>query len=415
MPPVSDHTAVGRADDSVKATTRAPTRLAGLDGARGLACLSLLIGHVGVTFAPHVLTETRLDLILGHGVTFFFALSAFLLYLPYVKRLSTGRSMPETPTYLRHRVLRILPAYFVIFLIANFVMRAVYVQNPFVVGWGNGDRGTGLIVDPRILLANLTLTHTLFPATFQTGINPSWSLTTEWEFYLLLPLIGLGLFALTRAASRPMTVALLPPVILVATGVATNTVVKVLRDEYYPHSVLQGYWGSNWIAVLSRSFAGFAGVFGFGMLAAVIYVALINGKLKGVSTIRLQWIFAATMLLGIMAGTVLFALAPQYVETVMGFASAALTLLIVAPISRGEHSTIASILEWGPLNYFGVVSLSAYLWHFPVIILIQRLHLPIPSNALGLILATVAVTAVTVVFSMVTYRFVEKPMARRRR
>ncbi len=58
------------------------------------------------------------------------------------------------------------------------------------------------------------------PQYFQTGLNPSWSLTLEYAFYASLPpLLGVLLFALRkRTAIRPLRLALLAPLILIVIG-----------------------------------------------------------------------------------------------------------------------------------------------------------------------------------------------------
>ena len=58
--------------------------LAGLEGPRGLACLCVILVHVAVHYTPGILNATRLDF-LGQALTFFFVLSGFLLYLPFIK------------------------------------------------------------------------------------------------------------------------------------------------------------------------------------------------------------------------------------------------------------------------------------------------------------------------------------------
>jgi peptidoglycan/LPS O-acetylase OafA/YrhL len=403
----------GSSETPVATKAEPRQRLAGLDGPRGMSCLGVITLHVAVFFTPAFLAATHVDFV-GQLLTLFFVLSGFLLYLPYVKRLSEGGSMPDTLTYFRHRIFRIFPAYLAIFLIANFVLRAVYVENPLTAGWGHTDHGTGMMTDPIKLLANLTLTHSLFPATFQTGISPSWSLTTEWGFYLLLPVIGITLFAWARKRAEPWKAAVWPPLILCVVGIATNTIVAVLQAKYYPHAILEAYWGPNWIAVLSRSFLGIADNFAFGMLAAVIFVALARGKLKSMKTFRLQLIFATVASIGLACSMVLFVLNPRYVATAFALASGAFILVIVAPIARGEHSTVASITDWRPLRYVGTVSLSAYLWHFPVLVVLARLKLPIPDNLWGFLIALVVVTGATVACSALTYRFVELPAMKRR-
>src|SRR5689334_18949408 len=92
-------------------------RLAGLEGPRGVGALCVLLVHLSVHVSPGFLAATRIDF-LGQVLIFFFALSGFLLYLPYVQRLVSGRKRPSTTTYLKNRVLRVFPAYLVIFIIA---------------------------------------------------------------------------------------------------------------------------------------------------------------------------------------------------------------------------------------------------------------------------------------------------------
>jgi peptidoglycan/LPS O-acetylase OafA/YrhL len=409
---VSNQVRESPAHDSVNAPAGSRPRLAGLDGVRGLACLCVILAHVMVHYTPRVLAQSHLDLLLGHSVTLFFVLSAFLLYLPYVKRLDTGGQMPSPSMYLRRRVLRVFPAYLVIFMVANFVLRAVYLQNPFTVGWSNGDQGTGMMTDPVELLANLTLTQTLFPNTLQTGINPSWTLTVEWGFYLVLPVIGLLLAARVKSGTRGLRAATVPVIALFAVGITTQTVVAVLQKTLYPDSILASYWGTNWTAVLSRSSFSFATVFAAGMGAAVMYVALSNRKLSTVSTLRLQLILACVVLLGGTGALVLFRVNPHYVETAVGLAAGAFILLIVVPIARGRRSAVASVTDWLPLRYFGVAALSAYLWHYPVLILVGRSHVHIPDSLWGTAMGFVMVAGGTAILAWATYRFVEKPAMR---
>ena len=50
-----------------------------------------------------------------------------------------------------------------------------------------------MMTEPGPLLLNLSLLHTFVPEHLQTGINPSWSLTTELTFYALLPVLAVWL------------------------------------------------------------------------------------------------------------------------------------------------------------------------------------------------------------------------------
>lgn len=385
-------------------------RLSGLEGPRGLACLCVIMVHCAVHYAPDVLAATRIDY-LGQALTFFFVLSGFLLYLPYVERLRDGRPKPATGKYLKRRVLRVFPAYLVIFIIANYALRAVYVESPVHATWDEIQRGTGMITDPWQLLANLTLTQSLFPATLQTGINPSWSLTTEFGFYLTLPIIAGLLFKFCKSSRHRMRIALVPPAILIVVGVATNVIVGMLQHRQ-GLTVLEAYWGDHWVAVLSRSYLAFADTFAFGMIAAVLYAMLSRGALARVSTRRLQWLFAGLMVSALAVSLVLFVLNPRNMSTAVAMGSSMFILTIIAPLARGENSTLARIADWRPIRTVGVVSLSAYLWHYPVLIMFDRLGVPIPTGWLGLMIGFIASTAVTMALALVSFRFVEAPAMR---
>lgn len=395
-------------------TAAGPKRmwLAGLEGPRGVACLSVILVHVTVHYTPGILDATRLDF-LGQALTFFFVLSGFLLYLPFVKKLVTGSNAPATGKYFVSRIRRVFPAYLFIFVISNFVLQASYLVSPVTVGWADGDEGTGMITDPLDLLAQFTLTQSLFPSTLQTGLNPAWSLTTEWGFYLVLPIVGLATFAMRgRLKMSPYRLALIGPGILIVIGVVTNYLVGVLQAAHPEYSPLEAYWGPNWIAVLSRSFLALADNFAIGMIAAVVYVALGHGAKQAWSTVRLQWTLAASMFAFTFASLAAFVLGSRYLPTFFSVAAASLILLIIAPLARGEESVLAKATDWRPLKYAGTVSLSMYLWHYPVMIMAERLHLPVQNSLLGLVWGFVAISLITLVLASLTFRFIEKPAMR---
>ncbi|MDV7198337.1 acyltransferase [Rhodococcus kroppenstedtii] len=384
------------------------TRLAGLEGPRGLGAICVIVAHVGV-HTPGISTAARLDF-LGQALTFFFVLSGFLLYLPYVQRYLDGRPRPDAKRYFANRVRRIFPAYLVIFLIVNFVLRVSYLENPVVAGWDKSDNSTGMITDPIPLLAHLTLTQSLFPSTLQTGINPAWSLTAEWGFYLVLPLVGYFLFRSVRRRSATVTGALIPAAALIAVGLVANTVTGFLQRGATNLTPLEAYWGPNWIAVLSRSSLALADNFAWGMVAAVIYVAIARGAFRGTSTRTVVRVSTAAMLIALVASMIAFVLGSRYISSIFAVSSCALIVMIVAPLARGEESRLARITDWRPLKYLGMISLSAYLWHYPVLILVERWGVPIPNSPLGLLWGSAVVIGITVALATATYYLVEKPM-----
>lgn len=359
------------------------------------------------------MAATRID-IFGQWITFFFVLSAFLLYLPYVKRFVAKRDSPDAKHYLQHRFRRIFPGYLFIFLVANFVLQAVYVRNPLASmtdgtpGAFGGIPGTGMITDPLELLAEFSLTQTFFPATMQTGINPAWSLTTEFTFYLILPIIGYVLFRFGRNSRHRYLVLALPPMMLWIGGIAVNSLVRYLQIEA-GLTGLDTYWGANWVAVLSRSFFALADGFGAGMLAAVIFVAFSNGLLlSSWSTRKVMWLLFGISAVLWLGTAVIFMTEGHFVQTPAGVAAAATTLFITFPGSRGEWSRIGAIIDWRPLKYLGVISMSIYLWHYPIIIFVAR-FVPTRPSSLELLGIFASVTFITVILASFSYRYVELP------
>lgn len=178
------------------------TRLRGIEGLRALAAASVLVAHVWNFSRPDArpfdLGKARYVFPeLGHGVTLFFALSGFLLYLPFVAARLRGGARPSFSAYLRNRALRILPAYWVIFLLTAVVFGAAQVRA------GDGYTIGRMVDTPRQLFENLLLIQNSDPALMRTGIAPAWSLGVEVVFYLVLPLlVVLGYACAGKATTR---------------------------------------------------------------------------------------------------------------------------------------------------------------------------------------------------------------------
>ena len=109
--------AIGTTQEPVKAKAEG-RRFVGLDGLRGYLALCVILVHTMGIFAPVVLHHSHADL-LGQAIVVFFALSGFLIYLPFMYRILDARPLPSIRDYARGRIFRVYPAYIVIFLIAT--------------------------------------------------------------------------------------------------------------------------------------------------------------------------------------------------------------------------------------------------------------------------------------------------------
>jgi peptidoglycan/LPS O-acetylase OafA/YrhL len=391
--------------------TASGARIIGLDGARGLSAVGVAVMHVAGNFSPHTAATTKIT-VLGMSLIFFYVLSGFLLFLPYVRRLMADpatATVPSTKNFAIHRFARIVPGYVAIFLLCNYVFQVVYVDNPALQPIST-DQGTGMITDPWQLLANLTLVQTYIPKYALTGLNPSWSLTLEFAFYASLPLLGYLLFALRKRTSmQPMRVALVAPIVLIAVGFIGKALAPLVVAHFGITDPELIQWGPNWAAVYMRSFLANADNFAFGMLAAMLMVAMEKKSISERISSRVRLYSAAGFVVSLAGSLVLIAAGNLFGLSGIALASALLILIIVAPLARGQRSGLGEALELAPFRYVGKVSLSLYLLHFPIMLMLYRFGLLAGDSMLGMATNIVVVLAVTMVVSTITYYAVEQP------
>ena len=117
------------------------------------------------------------------GVAFFFVISGFLLYRPFLAARFAGRPAPRIRDYARRRVLRIVPAYW---LALTVLTATVGLCGAFSRDWW----------------IYFGLLQNNSQATVLCGIGPAWSLCIEASFYVALPLWALLMARVQRGRSR---------------------------------------------------------------------------------------------------------------------------------------------------------------------------------------------------------------------
>jgi peptidoglycan/LPS O-acetylase OafA/YrhL len=395
----------------VVGATPARLRIRGLDGARGLAALGVLIAHVADYYPAKSSLSAHITALVGVSLIFFFVLSGFLLFLPYVRALTETASptMPSTKYYAAQRFARVVPAYVVILLITNYVLRTAYVENPMLFPFGSGG-GTGMITDPWQLIANLTLTQTYIPQFFQTGLNPSWSLSMEYAFYACLPLLCAVIFAVRKRFSvRPYKLAVFAVVALLVMGFVGKLLAPVLIPDYDTTNPWLINWGPNWGAVYLRSFPVNADNYAFGMLAAVVVVAMERRVLTDRISRRVRLYSALAIIPAGILFVLFLYLRRQFETSALALLGALLILVVVAPSARGRDSMLANWFDVRPVRFLGRVSLSLCLWHFPIMLLLGRWGLMKMGSVSATIENILLVFAIALSVSTVSFYCVERP------
>lgn len=382
--------------------------LGGLDGLRAVACLTVLAAHCIGHFAP-VAAPRGSAQILVQGMTIFFVLSGLLIYLPFARALIGTAGPVQVGRYARRRLMRIFPAYLVIFLLANLVLGVVYVRNALDVARPLTDAGSGRLTDALDVLLHLSLLQTFVPAQMQTGIPPAWSLTTELSFYLALPFVVLAVAGRPgRLCGTGLGRALVPPLAFFAVGIVGRL---VLAREFASSGLTidQAEFGSNGLAVLARSLLVYADTFALGMAVAVAFAWTEGRRSPQWTSLRASGLGAALMVVGALGGLLLLERNHWFVGTFTGLAAAGLVLLVADPTARGADTWVSRVAGLLPLRFVGEISYSVYLWHVPVILLVSRLGWFHTDSLPTLVGATSVVALVSIGLASLTFRWIERP------
>jgi peptidoglycan/LPS O-acetylase OafA/YrhL len=301
-----------------------------LDGLRGIASLYVVLHHTWLEIWPvghfptgWIMTATGW-LIWGHfAVSIFIVLSGYCLTLPLVRR---GPGTFHTWQFLKRRALRILPPYYL-----SFLLTAILVVT--CIG-----RKTGTHWDVTLPPTPSSIAHgLLLIPEFGMSINHVyWSIGVECKIYLLFPLL---LFCFARF------------------GVLRSTAVVTFASLAVAYAVRHTIYSSASVQYL--------GLFCFGAAAAYI----VNSSQPHWSRLRQSNFWMPCLTAAALASFLLcrkFGFAPQRFLAVDLFVGlAALALLVIA--GRSRASWLRHVLEWKPLVFIGAFSYSLYLIHAPLL------------------------------------------------
>lgn len=168
------------------------------------------------------------------GVTIFFVLSAFLLTGHWIGRLDDGAAArPNVRRYFVSRAKRVLPAYWIVATVAYLVHLK---DEPAPTGAGLSG-----------WLRTMTFTQTLEFGWIHPGLSQMWSMVVEVGFYLVLPLVGLAIWAATKGRLKAAPIL----TIIIAFGLI-GPLWTVLSHEFESWPVVSRLWPMayfDWFAV----------------------------------------------------------------------------------------------------------------------------------------------------------------------
>lgn len=159
-----------------------------VEGLRAVAALAVLVTHVSLNAmgnrGPWGGLLARLDV----GVAVFFVLSGYLLYQPFARSLLAGSTRPSTRRYLRHRLVRIVPAYWLVVVASFLFVPATGLVLP-TDAFSSAPVGE-TSVPFADLLRFATFTQVYWRDSLAGPFPQAWTLAVEMAFYLLLPVLA---------------------------------------------------------------------------------------------------------------------------------------------------------------------------------------------------------------------------------
>ncbi len=332
-----------------------------IDGMRALAVLSVIVFHIDKHLVPGGFV----------GVDIFFVISGFLISLHILRDMDLGRfSLVE---FYRRRVKRIaLP---LLLVVGATVLAAQLLMLP-----EDAQHVADAAIYSVMSLANVYFwlfqdTGYFAADSAQIPLLHLWTLGVEEQFYILWPLLLLLGYRVTRVRSF----------LTVATALALASF--VFAQVWFSHDASFTYY-----MLPARAGELLAG--------ALVAVGVLHGVERRVpaQAVLPMAVTALLLLLGSMfflndemVFPGLWALVP---------AAAAAVLILVGHCARNR---VSDLLAFKPLVAIGLLSYSAYLWHWPLLAFYRYEHAEISQ------VAAWAILGLTFVLAALSYRLVERP------
>jgi peptidoglycan/LPS O-acetylase OafA/YrhL len=354
---------------------------------RAIAVMCVLVVHAAG--AARLVNGSLGGSLLAHlniGVAIFFLISGFLLYRPFIASRSSTAAPPRIGDYVKRRLLRIYPAYWLV-LITLLVLK------------GRSAVGGANLWSMFSLTQNLPIYNGPGCSLNSCDFSQTWSLGAELSFYVTLPLLVVVVERLTRGFELRRWVA--AQVALLGSLSAISIALEF--GVFYPDP--------DWVAwTVTGTFFWFA----LGMGMAVASVA----ALQWGSAQRLrQWLGAHGPLLWAAAtasyvGLCLIVSSDTFVQPawqalVTHVAYGLVGLLLLAPVifSDGRRRVPQRVLTVPAVAWLGLISYGVFLWHAPVLLAIVR------HWGRGSILVLLPATlAASVPIAALSYYVLERPL-----
>jgi peptidoglycan/LPS O-acetylase OafA/YrhL len=326
-----------------------------LDSVRAVALLAVIAAHS--SFFMSLGGSTSLShLHFDFSVRVFFMISAFLLYRPWVRARLADVDPPSTAAFAWRRFLRIAPGYWLALTVIALWL------------------GLSYVFSTRGFFTYYGLAQIYQPGWIVGALPQAWSLCVEVVFYAFLPLWGALMLRFRAPSMRvKMRQELIGCAVLLVVSLVYKTVVTATG----------AIEGSDGLPFQLNTLT-FLDDFAIGMALGVVS-AWYEGRRDLPRALRLldrhSWIAWGVALLALGVTSLAVGLfghvaqnisGPEYIARHYLLAVIAVGLLLPALFGDPDRGFVRRVLRNRVLAYLGLISYGAYLWHFAVLIQLQR-------------------------------------------
>jgi peptidoglycan/LPS O-acetylase OafA/YrhL len=355
-----------------------------IDGLRFIA-ISLVILHHLALFVSIQQGRPEGLLSLGQrGVELFFAISGFILAVPFAMHFVNGEKPVRLGRYFLRRFTRLEPPYLIsLFLLT--AMRVLFRGEDFSIIWWN-------------LLFSIFYVHGFMKGMPSQINGVAWSLEIEIQFYLVMPLLALLFLIRNRWIRRG---------VILLFAAAAMSIQPILFRSIFPGVELRDGHVVQVPYYLERHLVNYIQYFLVGLLLADIYVTEWRGSPPPVRKGAMAW-GDFTWLLG---WPLLI-----YVLTLDGLVSRILfpILIFILYLSLFYSIHARRLMRIEILTVIGGMCYSIYLLHNSVIqVFGPLLARMLPSNfAAAVGLAGLCLIPLILIFCGLYFRLIERPCMR---
>lgn len=389
-----------------------------LDGVRACAILLVITFHIDYTTGHDLWNwhvnplASSIALAGASGVNLFFVLSGFLLFLPYAKALLFAGRWPLARSFYVRRALRIMPGYYLSLFLLIFFTAPQYLQ-PANLGK---------------LALFLTFLMDSSRSTFRLLNGPFWTLAVEWQFYMILPLLMLGISLLVRRV--PIAQRLRAVTLCLCGVIAGGLCVRLFGLYFSEHAATILFVPRSALNIFLFFSFGIVGKyleeFAVGMLCSLIYVYTqsLPTEHRFIQNLRRAslWLWGTGILIltfcamwnfqsfrDTPAWPFLDPIMPYFNWLNEMFLAIAFGMCVLA-ILFGPRE-LQRPFNWKALRWLGLISYSLYIWHLPLLTLGHHVlpgydHL---NQYIQYVFCWTWMAVVAVPFCILFYAFVERP------